>query len=1176
MKSPFSRFARTPHCTLFLAFAMVGSSAEFLSAAEWLPSSIPFEVALPESTAPLWFKCHLAVSDLLVEPSSDPKDLWRESMTLALQGIDGPFNVYLNGTLIIESSGTEGAAPTRFKVPKDILRSSVFNTLAIRFDGPNGARSLNHAPVFGGYLDEVRLDREWLVHQGEVPVDDLLPLAAAPKAAGYTANDWRPASTILQAPAEPLRGRQVPPALALEMLRPADDLTVETLLHEPIVAQPTQVSFDARGRMWIAQYRQYPYPAGLKMISRDAYYRGKYDRVPEAPPRHTPGADVISVHEDTDGDGIYDHHKVVLTELNLANSALHGHGGIWVTHAPYLLFFPDADGDDVPDGPPEVRLAGFGFEDTHSTVNGLAWGPDGWLYGAQGSTVSSHITRPDVDQSDETPLYLEGCAVWRYHPQSKQFEIFADGSGNTFGLHFDAEGRLFTGHNGGDTRGWHHVQDGIYLKQGLSPDKFGPPTNPYSFGELDDMPATHPIARFSHQIIMVEGNALPERWQNLLLGADPLHRKITASKRTPVGSTFSTTDVSPALETDDITFRPVYLTNSPDGSITIADFREEYIAHGQNYQGQIDPASGRIYRLRGKDKPLEKNINLGAKTNGELIELLSHPNLWHRQTAVRLLAERHAAIPDVAQRLQAGGASAHPALEIVWVLHQTRALDESLALQLLKHPSPMVRAWTIRLCGDGRRLSPRMLESITTLCADEPDPEVRSQILSTSRRLSVDQALPLVAAILSRDVDGDDLIIPLMIWFTLESHCAASAEKVIGLFENQPALWSRNLVRRHITSRLMRRFAAAGTRGDLIRCATLLSLAPTPEDRAALMIGFEQAFEGRSLPVLPVELAQALANQGSSSLPLRLRQRDPAALEEALAIVADPNAPAAERARIARIFGEILHPPAMDLLLSVAVDVKAPPEVANVALAALSAYDETRIGEKVAASFSSFPPNRQDAALALLASRPAWAMELLRGIEQANISRSVVPQDQVARLHDDPSLREKLAVLFPAQAPSARESFRPKIDRLREVLAAAPGDPYAGEEIYMQRCAACHKLFHKGGDIGPNLTSYQRADLSTMLVSIVDPNAEIREGYGNHIVTTKDGRVLSGFLTDQDQHAIVLRGFDGNDTTISRDQILESKAIGLSLMPEGLLDSLDEESLRNLFAYLRISQPISQ
>jgi len=1147
--------------------------------AEWLPIRIAAEGKVHASGKPLWYRAHLQVAKGLVDPSADPKDLWRESMTLALQDIPGPFKVFLNGKLIIESQGVAVDAPTRFKIPKDILRNEVFNTLAIRLDGNAAEKGLTQAPVFGGYLDEVRLEREWQVQAGEAAEADLQPLPQAPSIAGYTQQDWRPASTVLQAPAEPVRGKQVSPAEALAKLTPAQDLTVESLLHEPEVAQPTHVSFDARGRMWISQYRQYPYPSGLRMISRDAYYRGKYDRVPPAPPHHTPGADIVSVHEDTDGDGVYDRHKNVLTGLNMANSALHGHGGIWVMHAPYLLFYPDADGDDVPDRDPEVRLSGFGIEDTHSTANGLTWGPDGWLYGAQGSTVSSHIdTQPGIDGANRPLIYLEGCAVWRYHPATKQFEVFADGSGNTFGLHFDAEGRLFSGHNGGETRGWHHIQEGLYLKQGTSPDKFGPPTNPYSFGELQHMATSHPIARFTHNIIMMEGTALPERWKGLLLGADPLHRKLTASTRIPSGSTFSTTDVDPALSSDDVTFRPVYLTPSPDGSITIADFREEYIAHGQNYQGQIDPFTGRIYRLRGKDLPLEKDINLSRKTDAQLIDTLSHPNLWHRQTAVRLLSERKAEIPDAAALLSSPGGKAHPALEILWVLHQTGALDEATALQCLRHPEPMVRAWTIRLLGDAKKLAPRIHRNIQALAATEPYAEVRSQILSTARRLERDQALPLVAEILSRDIDAGDSFIPMMAWFVLESHCKSSAAEVINLFERRGDLWSRAIVRGYITPRLMRRFAAAGTRTDLIRAARLLALAPSPEDKAALMEGFGQAFQGRALPPLPPELVEEMAKLGKGSLHLRLRKKEAAALDDALVLLSNPQAPAPDRVQLARIFGEIQHLPAQAALLAIAKDAASPADLANASLASLTLYNDPGIGVEITAALPGLPHDRRDAALALLASRPVSALALVSAVESSTIPRDVISGDLLVRLrqHQDEGLLSKLAVLFPMKAPAARESFRPRIEEVRRILSAAPGDPYAGEAIYMERCSACHQLFHKGGNIGPNLTSYQREDLGTMLVSIVDPNAEIREGYGNHTVTTKDGRVLGGFLADQDSNVIVLRGFDGNDTTVPREQIKESKAAGLSLMPEGLLDQLSDKQLRNLFAYLRISQPISK
>ncbi|RYI87075.1 MAG: dehydrogenase, partial [Acetobacteraceae bacterium] len=317
-------------------------------------------------------------------------------------------------------------------------------------------------------------------------------------------------------------------------------------------------------------------------------------------------------------------------------------------------------------------------------------------------------------------------------------------------------------------------------------------------------------------------------------------------------------------------------------------------------------------------------------------------------------------------RIAASGADAHPALEILWTLHQTGALDEAAALRTLRHGAPMVRAWTIRLAGDARKLSPEFYKAVLELAATEPDAEVRSQILSTARRVPQEQALPLVAAILTRDVDAKDAFIPLMAWYVVESHCGSAAEEVIALFGRQPDLWGRAIVRSHITPRLMRRFAAAGGRADLLHAARLLALAPAPEDKAALMEGFGQAFQGRTLPVLPQELAEAMATMGKGSLLLRLRRQDAAAKDEALAILANPASPAADRLQMVRIFGEIQHPPARDALLGIAKAADSSVEMANSSLAALTLYDDPRIGAEIAAALPGLPRDRRGAALALL------------------------------------------------------------------------------------------------------------------------------------------------------------------------------------------------------------------
>ncbi len=149
-----------------------------------------------------------------------------------------------------------------------------------------------------------------------------------------------------------------------------------------------------------------------------------------------------------------------------------------------------------------------------------------------------------------------------------------------------------------------------------------------------------------------------------------------------------------------------------------------------------------------------------------------------------------------------------------------------------------------------------------------------------------------------------------------------------------------------------------------------------------------------------------------------------------------------------------------------------------------------------------------------------------------------------------------------------------KIKHYADAVRNGTGDPYEGRALFTGRCAVCHTLFGQGGHIGPNLTSYKRDDLDTMLLNIVNPSAEIREGYENYMVDTKDGRTLSGFLVDKDNQVVVLRGLDGVNQVLQKDQIAQMKSTGVSLMPEGLLDSLDDQKVRDLFAYVRSSQPL--
>ena len=331
-------------------------------------------------------------------------------------------------------------------------------------------------------------------------------------------------------------------------LRLRPDVDADLVAHEPELSQPLFLSWDSKGRLWAVQYRQYQYPAGLKVVKFDQYLRAVFDKVPEPPPHGAKGLDKITVFEDTDGDGVYDTGKDVITGLNIATSVQVGPRGIWVLNPPYLLHYADSNGDDVPDGEPEVHLSGFGLQDTHSVANSLLWGPDGWLYGANGSTtagtISSQVTRG---------VRFEGQCIWRYHPDTKVFEIYAEGGGNTFSLDIDSKGRVFSGTNGGSKRGYHYPQ-GSYADKNWG--KHGPLTNPYAFGYFRGMPMKGDTRRFAQAFTIYEGGLFDGKFDETIIAPNSLHNLVWQSDRIPEGSTYRTEDRENLIETDDRWFRP--------------------------------------------------------------------------------------------------------------------------------------------------------------------------------------------------------------------------------------------------------------------------------------------------------------------------------------------------------------------------------------------------------------------------------------------------------------------------------------------------------------------------------------------------------------------------------------------------------------------------------------------
>ncbi len=977
------------------------------------------------------------------------------------------------------------------------------------------------------------------------------------------------------------------PADSLAAFKVLDDLKIEQVLAEPIVRQPLHLSWDARGRLWVVNYIQYPAPAGLTLVSKDQFWRAVYDKVPPPPPKHFKGEDKITIHEDSDGDGKFDRHKTFLDGLNIVTAVEHGAGGVWVLNPPYLLFFPDENGDDVVDADPVVHLSGFGLEDTHSVANSLRWGPDGWLYGAHGSTVTANIVRPGLD---ETPVaHMMGQGIWRYHPESRRFEVFAEGGGNAFGVEIDDQGRIFSGHNGGNTRGFHYVQGG-YLQKGF--EKHGPLSNPYAFGYFRQM-AHNDVERFTHTFVIYGGGALPEKYNGQLFGVEPMQGRVVLSEVMRDTSSFKTRDLAHAVTTSDKYFKPVDIKAGPDGALYVADWYDRQVTHTRNYEGNIDKSNGRVYRISAKTPRAPQKVDNSVYGN------LERENRRVRQNMLR---EIHAYAPASKRRLADAfkqnslKTTGQIALESFWAHNLCEPLSDSSAPEFLRHRDPQVRLWAVRLLGDRREISQGTAELLKQLALDEPHVEVRSQLASTAKRLPAAQALPIVRNLLTHHEDADDIHLPLLLWWAIESKAESDTEAVLALLKD-PEFWKLRIVRRTILERLMKRYAMVGTQAAYKICARILELSPgrdlplgpnnEREEAKLLVRSFEEASKGRAVGHLPTDLQHEIMLAGGESLPLLLRSRREGAIDSAIQVLrgsvprqfvkvergnGQMQLVGPSRLELIEVLGEVHFNQAAPVLIELLgketnqVHLKA-------VVSALQIYDAPGVPEALIQHLGRLNPDGRLSAFNVLASRTAWAEKLLAAIKRADVP-GTIPREIIDKLRADEKLALQVDDIFGPRRELDPQTINSKLEKFASIIRSGSGSPFKGYENYNLACASCHKLFGEGGQIGPDLTPFKRDDLDTMLMSIVNPSGEIREGFENVIIETKDQRNLSGFLAERYEDSVVLRGLDGETTVIKKSDIERTRSAGASLMPEGLLDGFEDQQLRDLFAYLRSTQPL--
>lgn len=934
---------------------------------------------------------------------------------------------------------------------------------------------------------------------------------------------------------------------------------------EPAVHQPIAFTIDQRGRLWVLENYAYPHWSPY-------------------------GRDRILILEDTDGDGRFDTSKVFYDQLNFGSGIAVGHGGVWVGSPPYLLFIPDKNRDDVPDGPPQPVLDGWGHDDTHETLNSFVWGPDGWLYGNQGIFTHSNVGKPGARDIDRTPL---NACVWRYHPTRKTFEVFAEGMSNQWGLDFNDVGDAFVTacvipHL------YHVIQGAHYQRQA------GQSFNPYAYTEIKtiadhahyDKNVKWSDARFgaggtsaaggghAHAGTLIYlGDNFPAEYRGALFTHNVLGSRINREELVPQGSGYIGRHAPDFMLANDAWFRGLRLEIGPDGSLFNSDWYDARACHQQHPQ---DRSNGRIYKI-SYGEPKRVDVDLAQLDSAALVQNQLHANEWFVRRSRLLLQERgpdpavHTALlaiirehPDVTRKLRA-----------LWALHVTRGLSGPLALEFLKSPEPHLRGWTIQLMTEDKNPSPALLAVFAELARTDPSPVVRRFLASAARRIAVAQRWPIVEALLQHGEDAADPNLPTLYWFAAEPLVAADTPRALALGRSTPLTALRAFFTKRQAALAIEAPAPAQQGSALDPLVATLASTEDTAYQLEILDSLTAATEGKTklTPPGPWSAAYAKLNVSPDARviakadALAARFGDATIFAKKRAILADTFAPLSARQAALDVVlqrKDFMLAPLYHKLL-------AEPGLRRGALRGLAPYDVPATPAEILAVYASFTADEKRLALNLLAQRAAYARELLAAVKTGTVPRADLDAAlaRQLRLLDDPALNQAIAEIWGVVRETGNETAQ-EIARWRSLLTPqrlATANPARGRAVFVRTCAQCHVLFDEGAKIGPELTGSNRGELDYILNNVIDPNAIIGKDYQLTTIETHDGRTAAGIVQRETPAAVTLVNM-AETLTIARDNIKKLDRLDVSLMPPGLLQSLKEEEVADLVAYLKSDRQV--
>ncbi len=1004
-----------------------------------------------------------------------------------------------------------------------------------RIDSGKRAVVRHRLLVYTGALNDVELTEKWSGFSGQDGTWSLWGIAQR----------------------EGLEAEFLTPEKAIAAMTLADGFQVNVYASEPMITQPMAFAWDDRGRMWIAENRDYE--------SRGRGFSNS-------------GDSRILILEDSDRDGAADSRKVFAEEIPFPAALAVGFGGLWLGAPPNLLFLPDRDGDDVVDKDAiEVRLTGWGIRDRHETLNSFHWGPDGWLYGCQGFATPSTVGKPEGKGRLYThkepfprdiPLDSEGVeingGVWRYHPTKDRFEVVAHGFSNPWGIDYDAKGQLFISacvipHL------WHVVPGGIYHRQG------GSHFNPYVYSDIQTI-ADHGHRSAHGGARVYLSDAFPERYHGRIFMANIHEHAVLTDVLERAGSGFVGHHGDDFLLANNAQWVGFSMEIGPEGAVYVLDWHDADICGKEVRQKD----TGRVYRIT----PLVSNAktwpgryaDLARMTDRELVELQLSESAWHARRARLILqgrAVKGGIDGEARERLRAifrDHANPDCRLRAMWALHITRDLEGRELLAALADADEYVRAWAVQLSCEDLQPPDAALERFASMAGDDTSAVVRLYLAAALQRLEHEKRWSIAGELVTHAEDVHDHNIPKMLWFGIEPLVPENPRRAL-------ALASRSripLIARYIA----RRLADADQLDALVAAVGVNSTV-----RLELLLGLRDGLEGRFDVTAPASWSgvyarlRSLGDENMERLSLQLAQQfgDNAAAEKLLATLKDRGSDVEERREALEGLARQSYPKLRPELLALLGEGP----LRRDAIRAIASFDDEQLAKALLDRYGSFGADEKLEAIHTLASRPRSGWRLTQAIQSGDVPRRDVPA-YVAR-----QLRRVVGSGFveiwgpldalPAQTAADLEKYRALLTE--EALGKA--DPRRGRAVFSRTCLTCHRMYGEGGLIAPDITGANRTDLNYIIGNVLTPSDVIQDDYRMVLVLTHEGRLYSGILAGENDRQLSLRVAGEDEPVIIPKSSVASREIAkVSMMPEGLLRELTDAEVLDLVAYLRTTKQV--